>query len=208
MALINCKECGKEMSDTLKKCPHCGYVYKKENLKNKTIEKIKANKRIVFTILLIVIIIIGGIVAYNKKIEQDKIQAEIQANTLSEDEKMIARVIMKLKKSLKNPESLQVFEIIYSKESDGLTRVIIDCSAQNGFGGSTRDRNMYLVKSDGTINYFGNDYKSDKTVTKYTSSSDKLEIAEAKVVREYWTKRENFFTANSEKIMRNLKQAE
>lgn len=23
MALINCKECGKEMSDTLKKCPHC-----------------------------------------------------------------------------------------------------------------------------------------------------------------------------------------
>jgi len=25
MALINCKECGKEISDTAKKCPNCGY---------------------------------------------------------------------------------------------------------------------------------------------------------------------------------------
>lgn len=25
MALINCPECGKEVSDTVKKCVHCGY---------------------------------------------------------------------------------------------------------------------------------------------------------------------------------------
>ena len=25
MAVIKCKECGKEMSDTLDACPHCGY---------------------------------------------------------------------------------------------------------------------------------------------------------------------------------------
>ena len=29
MALIKCKECGKEISDSVKSCPHCGYVYKK-----------------------------------------------------------------------------------------------------------------------------------------------------------------------------------
>ena len=28
MALINCPECGKEMSDTVTNCPHCGYAYK------------------------------------------------------------------------------------------------------------------------------------------------------------------------------------
>ena len=27
MALINCKECGKELSDTAEFCPHCGYKY-------------------------------------------------------------------------------------------------------------------------------------------------------------------------------------
>ena len=25
MALINCKECGKELSDSAEFCPHCGY---------------------------------------------------------------------------------------------------------------------------------------------------------------------------------------
>lgn len=30
MALIKCKECGKEISDSVKSCPHCGYVYKEE----------------------------------------------------------------------------------------------------------------------------------------------------------------------------------
>ncbi len=26
MALINCPECGKEISDTARACPHCGYT--------------------------------------------------------------------------------------------------------------------------------------------------------------------------------------
>ena len=30
MALINCEECGKEVSDIAKACPHCGYPIKKK----------------------------------------------------------------------------------------------------------------------------------------------------------------------------------
>ena len=30
MALINCKECGKEISDMAKMCPHCGCLIKKK----------------------------------------------------------------------------------------------------------------------------------------------------------------------------------
>ena len=30
MALINCPECNKEISDTTKSCPHCGYSIKEE----------------------------------------------------------------------------------------------------------------------------------------------------------------------------------
>lgn len=33
MALMNCPECNKEMSDTIKKCPHCGFVIKKKKVK-------------------------------------------------------------------------------------------------------------------------------------------------------------------------------
>jgi len=37
MALIKCKECGKEISDSAKSCPECGFVYKKEHSTLKTI---------------------------------------------------------------------------------------------------------------------------------------------------------------------------
>ena len=30
MALVICPECNKEISDSVKKCPHCGYKLKKE----------------------------------------------------------------------------------------------------------------------------------------------------------------------------------
>ena len=30
MALINCPECGKEISDQVKNCPNCGYPLKKK----------------------------------------------------------------------------------------------------------------------------------------------------------------------------------
>ncbi len=209
MALTNCKECGKEISDTVKKCPHCGYVNKE--LKEEKIEKgkrfIHKYNKIIVTIIIALVICIGGYIGYNKKIEQDRIKKQIIANTLTDDEKMIARVVNKLQTSLKNPESLQVFEIIYSKADDSSATVIIDSSGQNGFGGVTRRRNMYLIKSNGTITYWGDDSNADKTVTKYTSTEDKLEIATSKVVKEYWTERKDFFVVDVDKIMRNLDQA-
>ena len=36
MALINCKECGREISDTADSCPHCGYREKIEEVECKT----------------------------------------------------------------------------------------------------------------------------------------------------------------------------
>ena len=210
MALIKCPECGKEISDTVKKCPHCGFVNKK--LKKDKINNgknfIRQNIKVISIILGIIIVGIVGFIGYNKKVEQDKIQAEIEANTLTDDEKMIASVVKKLQSSLKNPNSLQVFEIIYTKGSDSSATVIIDSAGQNGFGGTTRRRYMYLTKTDGTITYWGDDDKADTTITKYTSTADRLEIAASKVVKEYWTKRENYIIADTNKIMKNLDQVE
>lgn len=209
MALISCSECGKEMSSTVKKCPHCGYVNKemKQEKINKGTNFIKQHIKVISIIVIVILVVIIGLVIYNKKIEQDKIQAEIQANTLTDDEKMIASVVKKLQSSLKNPESLQVFEIIYHKSDDGSGTVIIDNSGQNGFGGLTRSRNMYNTKADGTITYWGSDSKANNKITNYTSINEQLEIAAANVVKEYWTKRENYIVADVEKIMRNLDQA-
>ena len=37
MALVKCSECGKEMSDAIKKCPNCGYKNKKKLNKKKIV---------------------------------------------------------------------------------------------------------------------------------------------------------------------------
>lgn len=57
MALIKCPECGKEMSDTLNSCPHCGYVFNKKN-SNKTKKKYIIGIPIILCVLIIISICI------------------------------------------------------------------------------------------------------------------------------------------------------
>lgn len=60
MALIKCSECGKEVSDKAKKCPHCG-------ANNKIQSRKKDNKNIlpiIICLLLACLLIGGGIFAY------------------------------------------------------------------------------------------------------------------------------------------------
>lgn len=44
MSLMNCPECNKEMSDTIKKCPHCGFVIKKKKVKKEKVETSEKKK--------------------------------------------------------------------------------------------------------------------------------------------------------------------
>lgn len=37
MALIKCEKCGKEISSTMNKCPHCGYERKETTVKSRPI---------------------------------------------------------------------------------------------------------------------------------------------------------------------------
>ncbi len=61
MALIKCKECGKEMSDTIKKCPNCGYKEKK-----------KISKKTLIIIVVLLVTIIGGGITTGKQQEKAK----------------------------------------------------------------------------------------------------------------------------------------
>lgn len=46
MALINCPECGKEISDTANNCIHCGYILKRESVTPpQTIVNVEAPKK-------------------------------------------------------------------------------------------------------------------------------------------------------------------
>ena len=61
MALIKCNECGKEISDKAKKCPHCGIKCKNEN-------DVKVfPTSVMFILIVIFVAVIFLMMNYNKK---------------------------------------------------------------------------------------------------------------------------------------------
>jgi ribosomal protein L37E len=58
MALIECRECGKKISDTAPSCPHCGYVMKYDR-ESKVYKEIQEKKHIQSSKISTSIIIIG-----------------------------------------------------------------------------------------------------------------------------------------------------
>lgn len=68
MALINCSECKKEISDTVKQCPNCGYKVKKSRVKDKFNDKNsnkRKTKRIIYVCAgFIVLLLIAGLTFY------------------------------------------------------------------------------------------------------------------------------------------------
>lgn len=90
MALINCSECGKEISDKSKACIHCGnpIEVKKVNIEERMSEEkptiiIKSNEakrslmKIIFSVLLVLTIIISFVLFNNYQNAEKKKQAEV-----------------------------------------------------------------------------------------------------------------------------------
>lgn len=48
MALINCPECGKEISDSVKKCPHCG-----KKIKDNPFKQFVFKHKILFSLFIV-----------------------------------------------------------------------------------------------------------------------------------------------------------
>lgn len=73
MAIIKCPECGQQMSDNTKTCPHCGYNIKKHFTKH---DNANSNK-FVYIAIIVALCIIGWIAwrAYTTKTEQEAREA-------------------------------------------------------------------------------------------------------------------------------------
>lgn len=79
MALINCPECNREISDRVKACPHCGYPIGDDET-DKTINSNKKKSKGIILISILFLMIIGvsvvGIKLRNDKIEAERIEKE------------------------------------------------------------------------------------------------------------------------------------
>lgn len=98
MALIKCPECGKEISDTVKNCPNCGYKMKKKSEK-----KSKKNLMIILFVILVVLIV-GGVVAF-KSVKERKKQLYY--------ENIVYNCMDKYRDELERPDSLVFKDITF-----------------------------------------------------------------------------------------------
>ena len=90
MALVNCPECSKEISDKVKTCPHCGYPMVEENNDTQKVEISSVNikmdsskkKKVVKTMISVIVaflVVMGGALLYNNQ-KQNKIISEYKSN--------------------------------------------------------------------------------------------------------------------------------
>lgn len=77
MALINCPECGREVSDKAEKCPNCGYNIGKQmiEMEDKK-EKIKGNKFVTVLICVCAFSLIGNVVQFIRSSEDTRVKAD------------------------------------------------------------------------------------------------------------------------------------
>ena len=70
MALVQCPECGKEISDQAISCPNCGYTMRKEeNIANAVVVPVKRapNKRLI-VVACVVVLLAAVLVAFRSRV--------------------------------------------------------------------------------------------------------------------------------------------
>lgn len=168
--------------------------------KKKKLFNFKVNKKHIICCLIVLAVITATITI-----------VFIKNSKLNPIEKYAVEILTDYKTKLKNPSSLQVFEIRYKESYNTNNELIynfyIDCSGQNGFGGNTRSIVYYTIVKDGKMSYLGNDDKANRTISKYTSESDKTEITMAKLIQQEWQNLEEL-SKNNLNIKKIIKKVE
>lgn len=107
MALITCEECGKEISDSVKKCPHCGY---KLNAKDK-----KKRNKILIALGAVILVVVGAgaCLFFSKGNETEKYVKLIEEGNVDEAKQLYDEL-------KKKPELLDELTNSLKEEVDGI----------------------------------------------------------------------------------------
>lgn len=169
MALANCRECGRQISNEAKICPNCGAK-----------RPVPSAQR-GWVYLVIIGVVLGGMVASwlsptpATQAQEAQKAAEDPAKKAAEDadherKQSAAMAVAVVKRSMRNPESFQLIQVLVMPAT-GAT--CIEYRAQNGFGGMNvehaiaRKGQLTIENSDGFQRAWnagcGNQYGDDIT---------------------------------------------
>ena len=179
MAIINCPECGKEISDRAETCIYCGYPLK-EPMKEEALKKEVSGKELFKEVLgnfgrkigkkgLLIILAAAIVIAV----------VAVSGKTLNEKEKYVYKVVAEYKDMLKDPDSLVLRgNILYVKDSSYDTFVAFSASGNNSYG--TPVTSMPIFMNYFYIGDYGDEYGD------FDEIEDKIKMAKCKLVVATW----------------------
>lgn len=167
MAMIQCPECGQEISDKAKKCIHCGKVLIEEVLPKKycsecgkevsleavecpycgcpleddekEIKKnVKKGKKVIIPLAIIAVVVAAAIAVFS-----------FIGSNLNEDEQLAYQNAVELKGMMRNPDSFKLYDeffILKHHDDDGnvdYTYTIFKYGGANGYGAITTDEAIF-----------------------------------------------------------------
>ncbi len=165
MALIDCPECGKQVSDAAAQCPNCAYpiAKPKPTKQQKSAEKPKKpSKKLgcfgTFFIIIIVLMVIGAISGNDDKKTPEKpiiktaeqIRQEKLENSFSAWDGSHIALTKLIKQSMNDPKSYEHDKTVYWDKGDHLI-VRTDFRGKNAFGGVVRNWVKAKVSIDGQV---------------------------------------------------------
>ena len=162
MALVNCPECSKEISDSSVSCPHCGYPLNKEkpvqNVPSKNQKPKYNSKGIGCLVIIIGILIIYAVTSissyFEEKNKPPKTEKEIRKELVEKhfsswDGSHIGLTAL-IKKTMNDPSSYEHVETTYS---DNASYLIVKTTfrGKNAFGGTVTNWIRAKVDLSGNI---------------------------------------------------------
>ena len=147
MALIKCSECGKEISDTTKKCIHCGAKIKKER------KKLSKKKKLIILSIVILTVIVGVVTTYvifsKEEVEVRVDQSNERDDTKEQIEVITDYINIREKKSIDSKAIGKVYEgEIYTviSQDDRSPYYFIEIETKDGKHGFISGQDGYVEK--------------------------------------------------------------
>jgi hypothetical protein len=139
--IIKCTACGSDVSDAAKACPKCGQPVKRPSSFGKLF--------LVVGSLAIVGIVISAVISKNEPAPAPQTAAEARAEQVQNRGLSLAlEGAQSLKKGARNPDSFKLESaFVVSATND----VCFEYRAQNGFGGMSRERAVFVGMTETLI---------------------------------------------------------
>ena len=178
MALINCPECGREISDTVKQCPNCGFILKVKKKRS------KMSKIIASVIILIVIAGIASFIVIQAIKKQQEELATINTTIQSlkqgvipsqqEYDELVAKYNGLSDKDKENIEDAEILNKFQNVDIDNLSQI---AQKINDMSESTSFTEIANVKKE--YESLGLDEKALMDISKLTSLMELSDIENA-----------------------------